>query len=95
MHQQLRTIDPPGSPNSSSRSAQVSGVSGRVLNPPSPPAPGAAPDPALFLAGTTQLPVKRGVRFSANAATPSRKSAEEARSCWTWASNSSWSAMLW
>src|SRR5262245_23347419 len=37
MHQQLRTIDPPGSPNSSSRSAQVSGVSGRIMNPTSPP----------------------------------------------------------
>src|SRR5688572_6214350 len=32
MHQHPRTIDPPGRPNSSSRSAQVAGVRGRVSN---------------------------------------------------------------
>ena len=73
MHQQLRSIDPPGRPNSSSRSAQFAGVSGRVLNAPSPPAAG-IPDPADFVAGTGQPPVKRGVRFSANARGPSLES---------------------
>src|SRR5262245_2353964 len=36
MHQQPRTMDPPGRSNSRSRSAQVCGVSGRVLNSPGP-----------------------------------------------------------
>src|SRR5215472_12725979 len=42
MHQQPRTIDPPRSPNSASRSAQFSGVSGRVLKE-SRPGTGSAP----------------------------------------------------